>query len=198
MVYGSITMNSRQTYENTARLIDDVITHAFARFARYGYKKTTVDEIAADIRISKRTLYIVFPSKEAILHEGVWRELMAVMDTFKNTLSPDCQSSQLLLELCRYIITDSIDSGKNGLFYGLHADDEYIRVAWYGAMKRIYRDILQDGTRDGVFKPVNCDLAAETMMNIIRAVFNRADKASSPRIITDQTVSIISDSIHIT
>ena len=109
-------MNSRQTYENTARLIDNVITHAFARFARYGYKKTTVDEIAADVQISKRTLYIVFPSKEAILREGVWRELMPVMDTFKNTLSPDSNSSQLLLQLCLFILADHVDSGKNGLF----------------------------------------------------------------------------------
>src|SRR5262249_2772619 len=34
--------------------------------ARLGYQKTTVDDIAAEARISKRTIYLHFPSKEEV------------------------------------------------------------------------------------------------------------------------------------
>src|SRR5262249_31059891 len=34
--------------------------------ARLGYQKTTVDDIAAEAAISKRTIYLYFPSKEEI------------------------------------------------------------------------------------------------------------------------------------
>jgi AcrR family transcriptional regulator len=48
-------------------------------FERFGFKKTTVDEIAAGASISKRTLYEMFDSKEKILselviHEGIYIE----------------------------------------------------------------------------------------------------------------------------
>ena len=40
-------------------------------FERFGYKKTTVDEIAANAGISKKTLYEIFAGKEKLLSELV-------------------------------------------------------------------------------------------------------------------------------
>lgn len=38
-------------------------------FRKYGYNKTSVNELAKQARISKATFYKIFPSKEVILHE---------------------------------------------------------------------------------------------------------------------------------
>lgn len=43
-----------------------VMDSADKLFARYGYKKTTVEDIASDMRISRATLYLHFHSKEEI------------------------------------------------------------------------------------------------------------------------------------
>jgi len=43
-------------------------------FGRFGFRKTTVDEIAERAGISKRTMYEVFSSKEKILAELVMFE----------------------------------------------------------------------------------------------------------------------------
>lgn len=38
-------------------------------FRKYGYNKTSVNELAKQAKISKATFYKIFPSKEIILHE---------------------------------------------------------------------------------------------------------------------------------
>jgi AcrR family transcriptional regulator len=39
---------------------------AFARFSRYGYRRTSLEEIAEEAGISRAALYLHFPNKEAI------------------------------------------------------------------------------------------------------------------------------------
>jgi len=46
-----------------------ILTLAKKKFERFGFNKTTVDEIAKDANISKRTLYQEFENKEKILEE---------------------------------------------------------------------------------------------------------------------------------
>jgi AcrR family transcriptional regulator len=41
-----------------------IMERARSRFDRFGYKKTTMDEISRDCRISKKTLYAYFKDKE--------------------------------------------------------------------------------------------------------------------------------------
>ena len=52
-----------------------IVDVAYDRFAAHGFKKVTMDEIAAELAISKKTLYKYFESKEAILGEIVEQRL---------------------------------------------------------------------------------------------------------------------------
>jgi AcrR family transcriptional regulator len=45
---------------------DDILEAAIGVFGRFGFKKTTVDDLAAAAGISKQGLYLHFPSKEAV------------------------------------------------------------------------------------------------------------------------------------
>ena len=42
---------------------DKILTAAQTRMVRFGYHKVTMDEIATDLRMSKNTIYLHFPSK---------------------------------------------------------------------------------------------------------------------------------------
>ena len=44
----------------------DVLAAALQLFARYGYKKTAMDEVAAAVGLSRQGLYLYFPTKEAL------------------------------------------------------------------------------------------------------------------------------------
>lgn len=50
---------------------DKIIATAKKRFFQYGLRKVTMDEIAADLAISKKTLYKHFTNKEALAAEVI-------------------------------------------------------------------------------------------------------------------------------
>jgi AcrR family transcriptional regulator len=56
-------------------LKQSIVDSAFKKFSQHGFKKVTMDEIAAELGISKKTLYKHFESKEAILEEIVDQRL---------------------------------------------------------------------------------------------------------------------------
>ncbi|WP_414617802.1 TetR/AcrR family transcriptional regulator [Dyadobacter sp. 32] len=57
------------------RVRDRIIKEAFNLFWRYGIKSVTMDEIARELGISKRTIYQHFPDKNAIVSEVIQNEL---------------------------------------------------------------------------------------------------------------------------
>lgn len=52
-----------------------VLESALLTFARFGYRKTSMDEVARAARISRPGLYFFFPSKEALFRAAVTRGL---------------------------------------------------------------------------------------------------------------------------
>ena len=51
--------------------LDRILDFARERFFRYGYSSVTIDEIAAELRMSKATFYRFFKSKEELLESAV-------------------------------------------------------------------------------------------------------------------------------
>lgn len=51
-----------------------ILDKARERAERFGFKKTTMDEISKDCRISKKTIYEHFTDKEDMFYCLVWRE----------------------------------------------------------------------------------------------------------------------------
>jgi len=66
------------------------------RFERFGYSKTTVDEIASDAGVSKRTLYQEFESKEKILQELFMFEALSVRKAILNQIKKITDPSEKL------------------------------------------------------------------------------------------------------
>ena len=183
------------TIEKTSIIIDTVIPYAKKLFRRYGYKKTTVDDIASGIHISKKTLYSVFPSKEEILRETVWRETIEVIRTFNENIPLGSQSDMILLSLCRYIFTDRIKRGKTGYFWGLYEDDNDIYIASLEALKRIFKALYDDGSRKGIFKPVDSNFATEVIVSIITASLKNFHLSKEYLRMFNDTLKMIVDAV---
>ncbi len=56
---------------------DAVLESALVTFARYGYRKTSMEEVAQAAHISRPGLYFLFDSKEALFRAAVTRSLEA-------------------------------------------------------------------------------------------------------------------------
>ncbi|GEM63634.1 hypothetical protein SF1_16160 [Sphingobacterium faecium NBRC 15299] len=72
----SLELNMSSNTDNKKELI---IAAAIRRFAHYGFSKTTMNEIAEDVKITKANLYYYYPEKTALIHDVI----LAVTDDFR-------------------------------------------------------------------------------------------------------------------
>lgn len=75
-----------------------IIKAADKRFARHGFHKTNMDEIARDIRIGKPTLYYYFESKDALYIEVIKWEFENYLEMVNQIFSNDENSIQKRFE----------------------------------------------------------------------------------------------------
>ena len=74
-------------FETRERIMD----HARERFLRQGFSKVTMDELSADLGMSKKTFYKFFPSKEELLRTIVFAMMKGVereMELIENSDKP--------------------------------------------------------------------------------------------------------------
>jgi len=62
-----------------------ILSQAEQLFIRFGYSKVTMDEIAANLGMSKKTLYKFFPGKEALVKEMI-SSLKCEVDDYIDTI----------------------------------------------------------------------------------------------------------------
>lgn len=75
------------------QLRDRILTHAFSKFTQKGIKNVKMDDIAAELQMSKRTLYSMFADKESLLLECLKyhnelrsKDVEAIADSAQNPL----------------------------------------------------------------------------------------------------------------
>jgi AcrR family transcriptional regulator len=66
-----------------------IIRAALKRFVKHGLHKTTLDEIARDLRIGKATLYHYFNSKEDLYYQTLSYEIAGYMNELKSIFTAE-------------------------------------------------------------------------------------------------------------
>jgi len=78
-------------------------------FRKFGYHKTSVNEIAKKAKIAKATIYKYFESKEDVLHALLMDYIKVSVDELIHTNSPDTgeeeQLNNLIMKTCRLSYT---------------------------------------------------------------------------------------------
>jgi AcrR family transcriptional regulator len=78
---------------------EEIIRAAAKRFGRHGLGKTTLDEIARDVRIGKPTIYHYFKSKDDLFYNSINWEATQYIDDIKAIFNnPDSPVGARLLE----------------------------------------------------------------------------------------------------
>ena len=71
-----------------------IIKAAVKRFTKHGLNKTTLDEVARDLRIGKATIYHYFQSKEDLYYKTLLYEISLYIDEIKLLLNNDAKTSR--------------------------------------------------------------------------------------------------------
>lgn len=78
-------------------------------FRKFGYHKTSVNEIAKKAKIAKATIYKYFDSKEAVLHALLMDYIRVSVDELIHVNTPDvdeeAQLNNLIMKTCRLSYT---------------------------------------------------------------------------------------------
>jgi AcrR family transcriptional regulator len=150
-----------------------ILAAAKERLSRFGYKKTTVDEIAEQAGVSKRTLYEVFASKEGLLAELVMAEALAFRKSLLSrmkALADPCEKLALLCELTRQYFDENPFLGQvladHARLYAPFLGDEILWVE--DGTRELIARILKEGMQTGVFRPMEVPATTACVFKVLR------------------------------
>jgi len=137
-----------------------ILSLAKKRFERFGFHKTTVDEIAKDASISKRTLYQEFENKEKILEELFMFEALSVRKAILNQINkinkPAGKLQTYIRSAIRYLDQNpfvvNVLHDESGFFAPFLKDKPCIIEE---GIKEIFVNILKEGVGKGAFRKMD-------------------------------------------
>jgi AcrR family transcriptional regulator len=148
-----------------------IIEAALACFTRRGYNNTTMDDIVAESGLSKGSLYWYFKSKDELFAEAM---LSVFTDVGQEALAAleQCAAASDKLRVIAQVavgISKKIE-GFFGLFLEFWASSprrEEAGQLWLGMLvqfKDVVVGIIEEGVRNGEFKPVDAEELVWAMM----------------------------------
>jgi len=166
---------------------DSILAEACKAFTRFGFKKTSVDEIARGAGVAKGTVYLAAESKEHLFYQVLHRELRAWIAECASMIDPRKPADELLAELMDVALGYLEERPLvRELLFGEAA---LMLPAWAERLEEL-RDIararlvevLKLGVSQGIFrKDLDVELTAAVLhdMNIAGHIFSHRQKEAA-------------------
>lgn len=149
-----------------ARILD-----ATARLlARYGYSKTTIDDVAREADIGKGTVYLHFASKEAIVLSLVDRAVREVLDELRTIAADDASASDRMRRMLatrvlgRVLRFSSYATSLHDLLAALRPALLVQRKQHLRDEAAVFRAVIEDGIRLREFRTEDPDGTANAFL----------------------------------
>ncbi len=148
---------------------DNILTIAQNTFRKYGFRKTTMDEIAFAAGKTKSTMYYYFESKEEVFKAVVEKEVLQLRSEIQEAVNKKPGAKQ---KLEAYIFTRMKGFRKLGNFYELLKDEFISNLEFAEKIRTVYdknetealAQIIQNGVENKEFKKLNASLTARTIV----------------------------------
>lgn len=165
--------------KTTMDIKDDVseviLNSAKTIFARYGFKKTTMDEIAQAARKGKSSIYHYFKSKEDIFKAIVKKESDVLSAAIAKAINTETTSEN---KIRAYVLTRmKVINNLTNLYSALK--DEYlehysfienVRVKYDTEEVNTIKGILKTGVEEGDFKIEDINLTAFALVTALKGL----------------------------
>jgi len=157
--------------ENTAL----ILSAARKLFNRYGFRKTTMDEIALSTGKGKSSLYYYFKSKEEVFAAVVEEEAAWLESKVEKTVSQHEKASEKLRAYVQVRIESvqqmaNLDVAIKDDFLSHYALIQNIREKYYEQEIETVKNILQTGIDNERFELKNITSTARAIVTVIKAL----------------------------
>lgn len=147
-------------------------------FSKYGYNKTSLDEIATEARIAKGTIYYYFTSKEDLFINVVSEKA----DSFIEEMQHNIEKKQSFEEKLRYFLQAPVEyicaempiwlDGLKSIPFNSKKHFERYRIQNRNKMLELLMGIIQEGIAEGT---VSDQISQERLCEVINDWFLMGD-----------------------
>jgi AcrR family transcriptional regulator len=152
---------------------EQVVQAARLVFARFGYKKTALDDIARESRKGKSTIYYYFKSKDEIFKAVIDAEAEIRKQAIQEQISRISDSKQKLktyiyvrMQTLKMVV-NYYEAIKNDLLDNLYFVNNFRNEHFEDEIMQI-KKLLLEGIGKGEFSIVNPELTAKTIVTILQ------------------------------
>jgi AcrR family transcriptional regulator len=147
---------------------DEIIECFGKHVCHYGFKKTSINDIAKELKISKKTIYSLFDSKEQLFYNVILKHANKIKDSLQKDLANHRTNKRTLEHLLELIFKHSVIKGKkkdNDL--DTLATFKIAELAFKDACTDITKEAIEKGIERGEFKRVDIPLTLDFISAII-------------------------------
>lgn len=162
---------------NRRKREEQILDASIRVFAKRGYKKTNVSELVDEAQVARGTFYLYFKSKQHVLDRLVERFMTDLMQSVSKINSASYLMNQNLKAYFRAASSDLIvcltKNHQLARLILLHSDSlepkMVAKIAVYtNQLVRIIKNNIDSGVRSGLFRPLNTDVAALSMIGSVK------------------------------
>lgn len=154
---------------------DKIIASTEEKFFRDGFYKTTMDEIASELRMSKKTIYKYFPSKDDLVHAIA----KFFMNKMRNKIVPALQSDKNAIEKLGDLINILAKASEKISAARMEELKRYYPALWneidnfrtemmFGNITKV----IDQGKKEGLFVDYPTNIIMHVLVASVRSIVN--------------------------
>lgn len=154
---------------------NDILQAASQCFARFGFSKTTMEDIGRQVGLNKASIYYYYKNKEAIFTEIIEEEGQAVLDSLQERISgiPDWDE-----QIQAYFKYRQQYFHENANIHTLHTAEQLqvqpmfktLAAEFSSREKVMIRSILDGAAAEGLIRQINRAKAAEVILSLANSL----------------------------
>jgi len=152
-----------------------ILTIAEKIFARFGFRKTTMDEIAKMARMGKSTLYYYFKSKEDLLAEVIRKESQILRQKLHEAIGNANTPQE---KISNYVLTRMKYMKELSNYYTTLTDDYFDHYAFIERERKAFTQheidtltsLLGEGIAQGVFTMKEAETTAQMLILALKGL----------------------------
>jgi TetR/AcrR family transcriptional regulator len=153
----------------------EIISVAQKRFALFGFDKTTMQEIANDLNMSKGSLYYYFPNKENLYKSIIIKEQKIFIDSLNDKLNNTDSLDRILIEYVKTrldLFRKLINLSRSRLedFTGMHSIIKETLINLQMQEKDIVKEIFRKGNKKKFCSISNIDETSDLFLDLLRGL----------------------------